>query len=420
MRGIRTVLAIAVLCILLTSAQGDRITVCESDCNFTHIQPAITDSKKGDTVLIKSGDYTENLFVDKELKIVGDGAVLRPSVPYTPTVQIISDDVILEGLTVKDSSTAIKAMNAEDVSVFNCTLSRNDYGVSVLGSQDINIVGNTFDHNRIHIMLQNTADTSISQNKFVGGFTGISLVGSKAANVTENAFKEMNVGVTLESSAENEFGNNNFKQCDAGVYSVLSNDNKFSGNEVKNTSVFLDLRLSASNKINQNAVDNCTYSRTANSDYNFYTLNNMNLSGKGFEFSLTNPSLPQQYVNLSQGVNLTINPPNSTDEGEINFQASIPIQKVVGFNLSSVGFYKLGEDLELISNKTFQDDRVVINTSVNHSGKYILLAQKEENASTQSGGEGSYSTSTTTEGVIMVSVVIASIVVMLYILGKSK
>lgn len=419
MRGMRTVLAIVFLCILLTSAAGEQITVCEEDCNFTHIQPAVTASKNGDTILIKSGTYKENLFIDKPLKIIGDGATLQSSVPYAPTVHITSDEVIVEGLTITDSSTAIKAMNTEDVSVFNCTLSRNDYGVSVLGSQDINLVGNTFDHNRIHVMLQNTADTSISQNNFIGGFTGISLVGSEAASVTENNFREVNVGVKLESSTENEFGDNNFKQCDAGVYSVLSNDNEFSGNEVEDTSVFLDLRLSASNKISQNAVENSTYSRTANSDYNFYTLENMNLSGKGFEFSLFSPSLPQKYVNLSQGVNLTINSPNSTDEGQIQLKTSIPIQEVVGFNLSSVGFYRLGEESELVSNKTFKDDRVIINTSVNHSGEYVLMAQQENNTGTQN-EESSYSTSTTTEGIIMFAVVIASIVVMLYILGRSK
>ncbi len=420
MRGIRTVLAIVILCFLLASAQGDHITVCESECNFTHIQPAISDSKKGDTILIKSGDYKENLFVDKQVKIVGDGAVLQPSAPYAPTLQITSEDVIIEGLTVTDSSTAIKVISSDDVSVFNCSLSRSGYGVSVLGSQDINLVGNTFNDNRVHVMLQNSVDTSIRQNEFNGGTVGVSLVGAKNVNVTENSFREMNVGLTLEDSAENELRGNDFKQCEAGVYSVLSNDNQFSGNKVTNTSVFLDLKLSSSNKIDQNAVDNCTYSRTANSDYNFYNLDNMNLSGKGFEFSVISPSPPKRYVNLSQGVNLTLNSPNSTDEGEIHFHASIPIQEVVGFNLSSVGIYKLGEDLELISNKTFQDDRVIINTSVNHSGQYILLAQKEKNVSSQSEGSDYYSTSTTTEGIIMFAVVITSIVVMLYILSRSK
>ncbi|MFP4558498.1 MAG: nitrous oxide reductase family maturation protein NosD [Archaeoglobaceae archaeon] len=415
MKGIRTVLTIVILCSLLASAQGDQTTVCDSDCNFTHIQPAISASKNGDTILIESGTYKENLFIDKRLKIVGEEVTLHPSSLYVPTVQITSDDVILEGLKVTDSSTAIKVMNTEDVFVFNCTFSRNDIGVSALGSQGINLVGNTFDLNRVHIMLQSTADTSIRQNKITGGFTGICVVDSEAVNATENNFREVNVGAALENSAENEFSNNNFKQCDAGVYSILSNDNQFSGNGVENTSLFLDLRLSAHNKISRNSVENCTYSRTANSDNNFYTLENMNLSGKGFEFSLINPSLPEEYVNLSQGINLTVSPPNSTDEGQINLKASVPTQKIVGFNLSSVGFYRL-VDLELISNKTFQDDRVVINASVNQSGEYILLAQKEENVDNK--GENSYSTSTTTEGIMMLAVVIASIVVMLYIIGK--
>ncbi len=418
MKGIRTLLAIIVLCILLTSAAGKQITVCESGCNFTHIQPAISTSNSGDTILIKSGAYKENLFVDKQLKIIGEDAVLQSSVPYAPTVQVTSRDVIVEGLKITDSSTGLKVINTEGVSVFNCTFSQNDYGLSALGSGEINLVSNIFNHNRDHIMLQNTADVSIRQNKVTGGSTGISMVNSKTINVTENDFKDLNVGVTLENSAENELGNNHFKQCDAGVYSVLSNDNQFSGNEVLNTSVFLDLRLSAHNKISQNAVQNGTYSRTANSDYNFYTLENMNLSGKGFEMCLINPPLPKKYVNLSQGVNLTLSSPNSP-EGQIHLRASIPLQKVMGCNLSSVGFYRLGEDVTLISNKTFHDNRVIINTSVNQSGEYILMVQKEENVGAQS-EEGSYSTSTTTEGIIMFAVVIASIVVMLYILGRSK
>ncbi|MFW5935785.1 MAG: hypothetical protein ACOCSC_00705, partial [Candidatus Hadarchaeota archaeon] len=114
MRVIRTVLTIVILCSLLASAQGDQITVCDSDCNFTHIQPAISASKNGDTILIESGTYKENLFIDKRLKIVGEEATLRPSSLYVPTVQITSDDVILEGLKVTDSSTAIKVMNTED------------------------------------------------------------------------------------------------------------------------------------------------------------------------------------------------------------------------------------------------------------------------------------------------------------------
>ncbi|MFO7967810.1 MAG: NosD domain-containing protein [Archaeoglobaceae archaeon] len=420
MKRIRTVLAIFILCVLLTSAAGDQITVCESDCNFTQIQSAIISSRDGDVILIESGDYKENLFVDKKVKIVGDGAVLQPSVQYAPTVQITTGNVVLEGLKVTDSSAAIKALGAEDISVFNCTISRSDYGVSALGSKSINLVGNSFEYNRIHIMLQNIDGASIRQNKISGGSTGIMLTNSKSNNATGNTFREMNVGVALENSAKNELRNNDFKQCDAGVYSVLSNNNRFSKNEVKNTSVFLDLKLSANNKIAQNAVENCTYSRTVNSNYNFYNLENMNLSGKEFELSIIDPSIPQKYTNLSRGVDLTLNSPNSTDECQVLLQASIPVKKVLGSNLSSVGLYKL-EDLEMISNKTFHEDIIEINASVNQSGKYILLAQKEDDAGNSE--EGSYSnsgTTGTTEGIIMFAVVIASIVVMLYILSRGR
>lgn len=86
-------------------------------------------SEDGDTILVKSGTYKENLFIDKQLKISGDGVILQPSVSYAPTVQVISqEDVIIEGLKVTQSSKGIKAINTEDISVFNCTFSQNDCG----------------------------------------------------------------------------------------------------------------------------------------------------------------------------------------------------------------------------------------------------------------------------------------------------
>ena len=61
-------LTLAFLCLPVTAAEH---TVAPSGADFVTIKDAIDWSASGDTILVKSGTYTENLKLDRQVSLIG-------------------------------------------------------------------------------------------------------------------------------------------------------------------------------------------------------------------------------------------------------------------------------------------------------------------------------------------------------------
>lgn len=67
--ALRIAVGMIVLGLLLAgSANAASLTVCPSGCEYSSIQKAINASSNGDTILVNSGTYFENVNVNKKRK----------------------------------------------------------------------------------------------------------------------------------------------------------------------------------------------------------------------------------------------------------------------------------------------------------------------------------------------------------------
>lgn len=379
----KTTLIMILLVVMATvpQASAEILTVSQAEGDYATIQSALNASSDGDTIQIDRGVYAETLLIGKSVSLVGaeEDTVIQPLIWIAPTIQIVTDNVSIEGVCIANGSTAIKTMWSENVSIRNCNIEGNGYGIWICGGGGNRLADNTFKGNNIHVFLENAVFTTIHQNQINGGTTGISMIISGFNNVTDNTMEDVEVGITLESAGDNLVQGNNFANCSTGVGSLMSGGNSISSNRVKETPVFLDLLLSSQNKMFENSLEgDGIYAREKTSGNNLYVLAGFNLTGAEFEFSLFEPSVPEGYVCLGDGLDLTIVPDVLTNSGGARLDAVLSRDAMGELNVSGVGFYSMeGDRLSLISEAEIVGDGVRANASITDSGCYLLLGKKE-------------------------------------------
>lgn len=102
-------LAVVALALLIGSVQAATIVVCPTGCNYSTIQQAIDTSHTGDTILVHSGTYYENVYVSRAVTLRGiDTGKGRPVINAGGSgsaITLYADNVTLEGFNVTKSGT---------------------------------------------------------------------------------------------------------------------------------------------------------------------------------------------------------------------------------------------------------------------------------------------------------------------------
>jgi len=160
--------------------------------NFTNIQDAIDNASNGDTIFVFSGVYHENVFVDKQLTIIGesrDETVIDGGYGKY-AVEIISDAVCFSGFTVSD-----------------CT---GYYNAGIMIFSDFNYISNNFVTNNRDGIRCEGSNNSISKNFVFDNFNGIYLVEATYNYIFRNTIeKTLRTGINVEISSNfNEFVEN--------------------------------------------------------------------------------------------------------------------------------------------------------------------------------------------------------------------
>ncbi|MCX9081475.1 MAG: hypothetical protein OIN83_04695 [Candidatus Methanoperedens sp.] len=97
---LRIAVGLIVLGLLLAgSANAATLTVCPSGCAYSSIQKAINASSNGDTILVKSGTYFENVNVTKQLMLHGIGNPVVDAGGSGSAITLSANGIRLEGFT---------------------------------------------------------------------------------------------------------------------------------------------------------------------------------------------------------------------------------------------------------------------------------------------------------------------------------
>ena len=131
-------LAILAAIFLVGSVPAATIVVCPSGCNYSIIQQAIDSSHAGDTILVHSGTYYENVYVSKGITLrgvdTGKGMPVVNAGGSGSVITLYADNITLDGFNVTKSGTCgcgnagIKIMSNNNT-IFGNTAHENKYGI---------------------------------------------------------------------------------------------------------------------------------------------------------------------------------------------------------------------------------------------------------------------------------------------------
>jgi parallel beta-helix repeat protein len=312
--------------------------------DYPTIGEAISHASAGDTILVQSGVYNENIQIDKSLTLEGQNkanTIIVGNGGSTPTsvLTLAANDVRISGLTI------------ESLSYSNT--SNYAYGIWVEGD-NCTITGNIIQNTYIGIFSSTQSFTAITQNTITRSIKdGIRFYGGSLNNVSDdniignavsgvamdgylNTISNNNIennyrGVGLGSSYSVLFGNSIQSNSESGIFLAGSQNiiaaNNFSSNKY---GVYVTLQLTApsGNKLyHNNFVDN-NYNAYDNSSALIEYWDNGSQSGGNYwsDYQSRYPMASQVGSSGNENTPYMINSNNSD-----NYPLTAP------FNMSSLG-----------------------------------------------------------------------------------
>ncbi len=198
--ALRIAVGITMLALLLVGGAGAMtITVNTSGSgDYSRIQDAIDNASSGDTILVYSGTYYENVNVSKQLTLRGIGNPVVDAGGSGSAITLAADGITLEGFTATGSNGYYGSPEA---------------GIKVTSSNNT-VSGNNASNNYNGISLGSSNNNTLSGNNanlnkgFYGSGAGISLGSSSNNTLRGNMMTGNQKNFNLDGYTDSDFDNN--------------------------------------------------------------------------------------------------------------------------------------------------------------------------------------------------------------------
>ncbi|PWB55888.1 MAG: hypothetical protein C3F06_01855 [Candidatus Methanoperedenaceae archaeon] len=162
--------------LLAVSASAANLTVCPDGCEYSTIQKAINASSNGDTILVHSGTYFENVKVNKKLTLRGIGNPVVDTGGSGSAITLSANGITLEGFTATGGygnfypnfpEAGIKITSSNNTLIGNNASSNNYYegiGISLYDSSSNILSGNNASKNQRGIFLMDSRNNMLFGN----------------------------------------------------------------------------------------------------------------------------------------------------------------------------------------------------------------------------------------------------------------
>ncbi len=196
------IVSIAINTITPVNAATDIIVPSE----YRTIQSAINAANPGDTILVRPGIYIENLEINKQVTIKGDGTgnvIIDGSGDFN-TIHITAKYVQLQNLTIQNAVYGIYLSNADYTHIQDCTIQdcTND-GVSAIDSRDIWIQDTKINNCQDGVYLINCDRAWITGVNASSNYNGVKVyLSTKVFTWNSNINDNTNDGVTYSRCKE--------------------------------------------------------------------------------------------------------------------------------------------------------------------------------------------------------------------------
>ncbi|MEM2935543.1 MAG: hypothetical protein QXF32_04180, partial [Candidatus Thermoplasmatota archaeon] len=123
----------------------DDFTDDPSNHKWNSIEKAIDDANDGDTIFVFNGNYSKNIFVNKEVRIVGIGEnVLINGIGKEYAINILSENVIIENIKIENASRAL-IKTFDNSTIKNCSLMANNITGIEIFSNNVGVINCTIE-----------------------------------------------------------------------------------------------------------------------------------------------------------------------------------------------------------------------------------------------------------------------------------
>src|SRR5271157_457463 len=219
---------------LVVEAQSNVINVGPS-ANFQKIQDAINNATAGDTILVASGTYEEDITINKPITLIGEDENLTVinNINNDWVIQVSqTNDVTVCNFTVKNIKPFIEdtgeiyiSSNCHNITVCNDTIENGVDGIIAFASSGDHFWGNIIANNSgSGITFDYSNDNDFSGNIVSNNVLGLSFTSADGTVVSDNTISNNSQwGVGLYFSDNNIFYHNNFIN-QSQVYSPNSNN----------------------------------------------------------------------------------------------------------------------------------------------------------------------------------------------------
>ncbi len=111
---------------LISFSYAKTINVCPFDCRYSTIQKAVDDALTGDTILVQSGNYNENLNIKKSgltlLSPKGSFPGIKGKKPGISTIKISSNKVSVIGFEITGCGNSAIKISGNDIGISDCNI----------------------------------------------------------------------------------------------------------------------------------------------------------------------------------------------------------------------------------------------------------------------------------------------------------
>ncbi len=277
------------------SAAAGTLTVnVNGGADFGSIQEAVSSAADGDTILVMSGTYRENVDVDRQLTIISESGSPADTIVEAANVRdhvfyVNADDVRINGFTLRgarnedDQLAGIYLDGAGGCTVSSNVLSDNYYGIGLKNSRKNFLLDNDASGNRYGIYLCiSSSENEMRGNKVSGNYfgiylnnacnnniltdntvdssrqDGISLISSHKTTVRNNTItSNLKIGLQADDSRANQIRNNVVSENAKGIFILRSSENQVKENSIESNSgsgIHLSWRA-PNNTIEQNRLE---------------------------------------------------------------------------------------------------------------------------------------------------------------------
>lgn len=340
--------SIILMVAMIAQVSAVTLEVCEN-CEFSSISDAIKASADGDTVVVKSGVYRENVLVNKSISIIGDNAVIEPRFVLLPAVSANGvRDFFFKGMEVRNSTLGLEAMYIGNLTIKDCNFSNNVEGIKLFEVGQGRLEGLTLSGFYRGIVIESSRFVELEDSRF-DGILAIAVDYSSKISLSNLNIKAQK-GVELMGGEDNLIQDSTF-EGDTFIHAMSESRLVVGKNDVEGIY----------------AVDEASIGST-------YVFDGVNVTGENFQISLAELKLPDDFIQYGSIVNVTINPSIYTGDGSVYFELNDE-GKIGDAEKATLAIYRFdGDELNQVSDYYNSTNYVPLSYDSNNSGVYVLAA----------------------------------------------